>query len=647
MQSRPRCLFSFLLVATLVAIATHATAAGPEPAALIPRPAKVEWQKGEVEIRTQIGYADPAAKDEAEMLATILPENVDANWPAVQPATSFGANPANAVVLGIDPGLEKSLGKEGYQLEVLPAPLVRITAATPAGLFYGGQTLRQLLLRGKVGAKNNPGPVNWEFPCCKIEDKPRFLWRGLLLDEGRHFFGEEFVKHYIDLLAAHKLNTLHWHLTEDQGWRIEIKKYPKLTEIGSWREQTDGDGKRYGGFYTQDQIREVVAYAARRHVTIVPEIEMPGHSLGALTAYPQFSCTGGPFKVRTRWGVEEDVYCAGNDATFAFLNDVLDEVTGLFPSTFIHIGGDECPKARWKNCPKCQARIKAEGLKNEHELQSYFIRRIEDHLASKGRRLIGWDEILEGGLPPKATVMSWRGMGGATAAAESGHDYVATPTSHCYLDYPATSISLEKAYSFEPIPATLAAAQRAHCLGLQGNMWTEHTPGPAAVDRMVWPRLCALAEVAWTPKDLRDGSDFLARMETHAERLKSLGVEVHMPGKQVGTWKAAQMSEDYKRLEWDVTRFLTGPGAYEFEFAYSKGKCGAAIRWAALTADGVEADRDGHEGFAGARSRQNTFTLRLPSHNTAATYKLEASMRSDGGTDSNGVVRVKPAASQR
>jgi hexosaminidase len=419
------------------------------------------------------------------------------------------------------------LGKEGYRLDATDPNQIRIAATTPAGLFFGCQTLMQLLPPA-IYAKSKQAKVEWTIPCCKIEDKPRFPWRGLLLDEGRHFFGKDFVKHTIDLLAMHKMNTLHWHLTEDQGWRIEIKKYPKLTEIGSWRDETDHDGKRYGGFYTQDDIREIVAYAAKRHVTIVPEIEMPGHSLAALTAYPQFSCTGGPFKVRTLWGVEKDVYCAGNDATFNFIYDILDEVVGLFPSQFIHIGGDECPKDRWKKCPRCQARIKAEGLKDEHELQSYFIRRIEEHLASKGRRLIGWDEILEGGLPPQATVMSWRGMNGALAAANSGHDYVATPNTHCYINRPYNVINLEKCYSFEPIPGKLAADKQSRCLGLQGNLWSEHTESPAVVDHMVWPRLCALAEVGWSPKDTRNWTDFHTRMESHTARLSELDVKVDL-----------------------------------------------------------------------------------------------------------------------
>jgi hexosaminidase len=521
-----------------MAIVTEAIAAEPEPAALIPRPLKVEWLKGvgetQLDSKTRIIYDTQAAtKDEAEMLASLLRPATGLPLPVEAERAQAGTS-GNSIVLDLARELEPELGKEGYFLNMFANndkfPTIEITAAAPAGLFYGGQTLRQLL-PAAVFATTKQAGVKWQAASCHVEDRPRFPWRGLLLDEGRHFFGKQFVMHCIDLLAAHKMNTLHWHLTEDQGWRIEIKKYPKLTEIGSWRDQTEGDGKRYGGFYTQAEIREVVAYAGQRHVTIVPEIEMPGHSLGALTAYPQFSCTGGPFKVRTKWGVEDDVYCAGNDATFAFVYDVLDEVVGLFPSTFIHVGGDECPKARWQKCPKCQARIKAEGLKNEHELQSYFIRKIEDHLASKGRRLIGWDEILEGGLPPKATVMSWRGMGGATAAAESGHDYVATPTSHCYLDYPLSSISLEKAYSFEPIPEKLAASNRSHCLGVQGNMWTEHTPAPADVDRQTWPRLCALAEVGWSPKELRNNADFLARMEKHTARLNALGVKIQVPGK--------------------------------------------------------------------------------------------------------------------
>ncbi len=416
------------------------------------------------------------------------------------------------------------LGEEGYELTVTPEA-VTIVAATERGAFYGRKTLDQL----------GPPPI----PCLRIIDRPRFSWRGMHLDVGRHFFPVQQIKRYLDLLALHKLNTFHFHLTEDQGWRIAIKKYPRLTKIGSRRAETPlpatpdrGDGKPYGGFYTQKEIREIVAYAAARHITVVPEIEMPGHSLAALAAYPELSCTGGPFAVRTKWGIEPDVYCAGNDRVFTFLEDVLDEALGLFPSEFIHIGGDECPKDRWQQCPKCQARIRAEGLKNEHGLQSSFIRRIEKFLNARGRRLIGWDEILEGGLAPNAAVMSWRGTEGGLAAAAAGHDAVMTPHTHCYFNYAqsddpaeppapkyAVPLSLKQVYDYEPIPASLPADQHHHILGAQGCLWTEYIPTWKVVEHMVLPRMCALAEVVWSPTTARDYDDFRARLRRRGQHL--------------------------------------------------------------------------------------------------------------------------------
>jgi hexosaminidase len=426
---------------------------------------------------------------------------------------------------------------ESYHLEITDRATC-LRAPSACGLARGVQTIRQLLVRTAEGT--------WQLPAVLIDDQPRYRWRGMLLDCGRHFMSKDFVKRYIDLLAYHKLNVLHWHLTEDQGWRIEIKKYPKLTEIGAWRQATregeqprDAAG-RYGGFYSQDDIREIVAYARSRYVTVVPEIEMPGHSLAALAGYPELSCTGGPFKVGTEWGVIEDVYCAGNDRTFEFLEDVLSEVLDLFPSEFIHIGGDECPKTRWKACPKCQARINVEGLKNENELQSYFVRRIEKFLNSKGRRLVGWDEILEGGLAPNATVQSWRGMDGALAAARAGHDVIASPRTHCYLDYPQILdpaapkwmglITLEQAYSFEPTPPELTSEQATHILGAEGNIWTERAP-QERVDYQVFPRLCALTEVTWSPAEGRSWDDFTARMKVHYRRLDALGVKYYVPSR--------------------------------------------------------------------------------------------------------------------
>jgi hexosaminidase len=347
---------------------------------------------------------------------------------------------------------------------------------------------------------------------------------------------KEFVKTYIDLIAGYKMNTFHWHLTEDQGWRIEIKKYPKLTDVGAWRMEK---GERYGGYYTQDDIREVVEYAQSRYITVVPEIEMPGHSMAALTAYPELSCTGGPFTVRTKWGIADDVYCAGNEQVFEFLEDVLAEVFELFPGSYIHIGGDECPKIRWRSCPKCRERIRAEGLQDEHELQSYVIKRMERFLSAHGKRLIGWDEILDGGLAPGAMVMSWRGMKGGIAAAQAGHDVIMTPTSHCYLDYPQTRdpgrtppehhwyLPLETVYDFEPIPPDIKPDNAHHILGSQGNVWTEFMETTEHVEEMVLPRICALAEVVWSQKEQRNWNDFQTRLPSQYARFDALKLNYH------------------------------------------------------------------------------------------------------------------------
>ncbi|VAW15864.1 beta-glycosyl hydrolase [hydrothermal vent metagenome] len=430
-----------------------------------------------------------------------------------------------------------TLGSEGYRLNVGREGIF-ISANKPAGVFYGIQTLKQLL-PVETGSKGLP------IPAVEIEDTPRFQWRGNMLDVGRHFFPVSFIKKYIDILAMYKLNIFHWHLTEDQGWRIEIKKYPELIEISHWRDQTvvgharwsyEYDGIGYGGFYTRGQVKDIVKYAADRFITVVPEIEMPGHSSAALAAYPGLGCTGGPYKVQERWGIFEDVYCAGKEETFKFLQDVLDEVCELFPSRFIHIGGDECPKKAWEKCPDCQKRIKDEGLKNEHELQSYFISRMDKYLTSKGKRLIGWDEILEGGLAPQATVMSWRGIKGGVEAAKQGHDVVMTPTTNLYFDYYQSQnrdneplaiggfLPLEKVYSYEPVPEELTPEEAKHILGAQANLWTEYVATTKKAEYMLLPRLCALAELAWTPKEGKDYTDFLIRLDTDYKRLEMAGI---------------------------------------------------------------------------------------------------------------------------
>ncbi len=418
---------------------------------------------------------------------------------------------------------------EGYTLDV-NNKTVTINGNTSAGTFYGVQTLIQLLPVEKASEMYIPG--------ADIKDQPRFAYRGLHLDVSRHFFPVEFIKKYIDLMAMHKFNTFHWHLTDDQGWRIEIKRYPRLQEVASKRKETmaghynDGkyDGKPYGGFYTQEEVKEVVKYAAEHFVTVIPEIEMPGHALAALAAYPNLGCTGGPYEVGTHWGVLDDVFCAGNDSVFTFLEGVMDEVLPLFPSKYIHIGGDECPKVRWQKCPKCQARIKALGLKDEHALQSYVIQRMEKYLNSKGRQIIGWDEILEGGLAPNATVMSWRGMEGGIAAAKQHHDVIMTPGSHVYFDHYQSKGKTEplaiggftpvsKVYEFEPVPKELTAEEAKYIKGAQANLWSEYIGSTGHMEYMVYPRATALAEVLWSQPEKRDYNNFLDRLKLHVKRL--------------------------------------------------------------------------------------------------------------------------------
>lgn len=466
-------------------------------------------------ILIEAGSSAPAAT--AQYLADMI-GRVSSFTPVI--ATHQGGRPPQNTILLSLRSANDSVNLEGYVLRVMPGGVI-LSAPTEAGLFYGLQTLRQLLPPRFESAAARDTVRGWDLPCCMIQDAPRFSWRGLLLDCCRHFMDVEFVKRTIDLIAQLKMNRLHWHLTEDQGWRIEIRKHPALTAIGGWR--TEKDGTRYGGFYTQAQIRDVVAYAAARHVTIVPEIELPGHSLAALAAYPKLSCTGGPFEVANDWGVFKDIYCAGREETFTFLEEVLTEVMELFPSAYIHIGGDEAPKYRWEHCDRCQARMAAEGLADEHALQSWFIARVERFLNEHGRKLIGWDEILEGGLAQNATVQSWRGMEGAVAAARSGHDAIVSPTSHAYFDYPVSSIDLEKVYTFDPVPPELKPSEAEHILGGECNMWTEHAP-QSLVESKIYPRILAMAEVLWTPAWQRRYDDFHKRVQAYYPRLDTLGV---------------------------------------------------------------------------------------------------------------------------
>lgn len=446
------------------------------------------------------------------------------------------------------------LPEEAYELRVTSAG-VTIAASDPAGVFYAFQTLRQLL-PAEIESRGRVEGIPWVLPAVEIADRPRFPYRGMHLDVGRHFFDVDFVKKYIDTMSRFKLNRFHWHLTEDQGWRIEIDAYPRLTEIGAWRSESPvgdslepyvGDGVPHGGFYTKDEIREVVAYAAERFVTVIPEIELPGHATAAIAAYPELGCTDDQLQVSTTWAVHDTIYCP-QEATFDFIETVLAEVLELFPSEYIHIGADEVPKRQWERSEVAQEVMRREGLASEEELQSWFIRRVETYLRANGRRLIGWDEILEGGLAPDATVMSWRGTEGGIEAARQGHDVIMTPVEYTYFDFyqgepeneplamnwAGHRISLQTVYAFEPVPDVLSEEQSRHILGPQGNVWTEYIATPEHAEYMAYPRALALAEVAWSPREARHWPDFVRRLGEVLRHLDVLEVNYRTPGLVAG-----------------------------------------------------------------------------------------------------------------
>jgi alpha-L-fucosidase len=482
---------------------------------------------------------EPGLAEPGRLLAERMRASTGLPLPIVSRARWAGPDADSILLVSSD--RNQDLGPEGYRLAVTRGS-VTISAGAPAGVFYGTQSLLQLL-PAEVLSPTVASPVEWRIPCVQIEDAPRFPWRGFMLDTARHFFTGEEIKRFLDLLALHKMNTFHWHLTEDQGWRLAIQKYPRLTEVGAWRPGVGfgldptsttayGPDGRYGGFYSREDVREIVAYARERSITIVPEIEMPGHATAALAAFPELGCTGGPYDVELTGGIFHGIFCAGREETFAFLHDVLDEVVELFPGKYIHIGGDEAPKDNWKKCPRCQARMKTEGLRDEHELQSYFIRRIEGYVNGHGRTLIGWSEIREGGLARSAVVMDW--IGGAVEAARDGHDVVMSPTGFCYLDYKqgvppepgftGSYLPLAKTYAFEPIPQGLDPRFHGHILGGQGNLWTELVPSMRSAEYMTFPRLGALAEALWSEKAVRNEESFLLRLGDHRQRLDALRV---------------------------------------------------------------------------------------------------------------------------
>ncbi|HTB84570.1 MAG TPA: beta-N-acetylhexosaminidase [Candidatus Sulfotelmatobacter sp.] len=555
----------FVIIGIICTALAGMAAQAADELALIPQPQKMERLDGEFKLSpsTRI-LTDKSSELTAEFLAKRLRQSTGYRFKV---AGAFITDPALVEnILLTTNGADVTLGAEGYELDVATDHVI-IRAPAQAGLFYGAQTLLQLLPPA-VFSTNIVKGTDWSAPCVQIRDWPRFGWRGLMLDVSRHFYPKADVEKVLDDMALFKLNTFHWHLTDDQGWRIEIKKYPKLTQVGAWRNQSvlvppdkkiaeleknnahpawasvesaafGADG-RYGGFYTQRDVREIVAYAAARHITIVPEIEMPGHCVAALAAYPELGCADKPFSTDIYAGVNDGVFCAGNEQTFVFLDDVIAEVAGLFPGKYIHIGGDEVkPQVKqdtWGTCPLCQARMKTGGLKNFDELQGWFVRRVEKSVSAHGKTLIGWSEILQGGLAQNSAVMDW--IGGAVEAASTGHDVVMA-SKLCYLDYYQSTnhiaephaiggfVPLEKIYAFEPVPTNLPAAYESHILGGQCNLWTEYVASLPHAEYMIFPRACALAEVTWSAKSARNFDDFNRRLKTGNQRLSAAGINHH------------------------------------------------------------------------------------------------------------------------
>lgn len=629
--------------------------------ALVPRPVAARLVPDappfQLNPKTSLYAPNPESKDAARHLRDAVRAGTGFSLPySDQPVpNSITFKPA-------DPDLPA----EGYRLQILPDQIT-ITPADTAGAFYAVQTLRQLLPAKTFRSTPSPTPRTDDhilLPALDILDHPRFNWRGVMLDVARHFRPKSDILRFLDLLALHKINVFHFHLTDDQGWRVEIKRYPRLTEIGAFRKETvvgrnspQYDGVPHGGYYTQDDLREIVDYAAERHITVVPEIDMPGHMVAAIAAYPHLG-DGQRAEVMTKWGVSPRVLNTHPD-TVQFCKDVLAEILDIFPSKFIHIGGDECPKDQWKADPAEQQRIKERGLKDEHELQSWFIAQMVAFLESQGRRLIGWDEITEGGLPKGAAVMSWRGTGGGVEAANLGHPAVMTPTSHMYLDYYQSRASeeplaiggylpLDQVYSFDPhVPNAKPPVQPdnlKNILGVQGNIWTEYMKTFEHVQYMAFPRVCAIAEVGWTPQADRAYPEFLARLETHLQRLQALGVNyrpLRPADTPVATWTPAQVSTEWQELDWDLTPHVTTSGNYRVTFTYTAGAHRLDIAWAQFLVDGQPGPRDEHLGSAGFEPRDNTYRLDGLLLRPGQRLTLRAKVRADGGDDSHGDITLE------
>jgi hexosaminidase len=660
------CVLFSVLLQSAAAIPSAAAA----PVTVVPRPAGLEVSPGAPGFRLTAGLPIVVAVPPEQRAEVLGVAQRFSRWAvpvvggAPAPVRTGAATEAGRGLLLTTEAAPSGRNGEGYTLSVRPAGIT-IRARRPAGFFYGLQTLRQLF--PPPAESGTRVPAGFSLPAVSITDQPRFPVRSVMLDSARHLQSIGFLKRTIDQMAYHKLNRFHWHLSDDQGWRLEIKKYPKLTSVGAWR--VEAGGRKYGGYYTQAQVRDLVAYARERYVTIQPEIDMPAHIQSALAAYPELACFPRPFIVSTA-GVSAngvgspDVLCASKPESFRFVTDVLTEVMALFPSKEIHIGGDECDKTRWRACPSCQARIREKGLKNETALQNDFTQRLAAFLESRGRELQGWNEIEEGGPLPKSVVVHlWNDPSTLERSAAAGHDIVYSFTRSLYLDQDPASLTVERVYSTEPLPDGASAMARRHLLGLEACLWTERRDGDATTDEYLWPRVAALAEAAWSPPPVREWENFRARLVTgHLDRLARISLDRSATPRQAaarrqnlyengalavgieaGRWDPSMMSESVVTREWEITTLLDRPGLWGVQPRFSHGAHGIAVSEIALIrrgADGGETTvaTDTHEAWVGTDVRNARFRLPVPARDPAARYFLRVRLRSDGGTDSHGAL---------
>ena len=631
--------FAFLLLFCLPSCQSgERIHADPAELSLIPYPQSLEYLDGTVEVTPQtVIQAGTGTIELAEQLGAFFVREFALKLP-INPETG---QRDGSISLKLELPRKES-NDESYQLEVF-AGNVTVSSSTTNGVFYGIQTLKQILSHS--GSLFGSASEALRIPCVLIQDRPRFSWRGLMLDCSRTFLSPDYLRKTMDRMSYYKMNILHLHLTDDQGWRIEVDRYPELTRLGSRFAERFGEPEAMQGFYSKRELRDLVEYGSRRGITIVPEIEMPGHSLAALSCYPDLSCEGGPFEIFPFFqgpNVTSDILCAGNDDTLEFIKNVLEEVLEVFPSEYIHVGGDEVPKNAWEGCSKCQTRIRKLGLENEEELQGWFIQEIGDWLQARNRRLLGWDEILEGQIGEDAAVMSWRGIEGGIDGATLGHRVVMSPASHLYLDFSPIQIPIKVIYSYQPIPDTLTAEQAKLILGIQGNFWSHIDRIPSRIDAMIYPRLLAIAERAWSTADSADWESFSARLPVHNEYLTKKGVVIWEP--PVAEWSGEDLASSVQEVLVDVTERVKARGRYSVFFrkkAWEDTKI--KVNRVALLMNGRQIASDDHQGVVGWEWNRPDYVLNLPEYEDGQKYQLrielEGTERKGGGEIYFGLLR--------